>query len=60
MSQRNVALGLLASKLDRGELDASEAVERAYQLGLRERGEEEPEPPTMRRPSVSGDSCLAR
>jgi hypothetical protein len=46
----NISLGVLASKVDRGELDISEAVERAYDLG---RKGTDDEPPTVRFPRAS-------
>lgn len=46
----NIALGLLASKVDHGKLDISEALEQAYQIN---RKAEDEEPPTVRFPRVS-------
>ena len=41
MENMNVALGVLASKVDRGELDIGEAIERAFNLG-KAKGDDEP------------------
>ena len=54
MSTKNVALGLLASKVDRGELEISEAIDRAIEIAfnLRKKDEDEEEPPTVRYPKI--------
>lgn len=41
MSTKNIALGLLASKIDRGEVDSLSAVEQAYYLGRKEKNEDD-------------------
>lgn len=40
-----ISLGLLISKVDRGEIDISEAIERAYEIGKKNSDEE---PPTIK------------
>jgi len=45
MAKKDVALGILVSKVDRGEMDIAEAVEEAFKLGYKAYDEE---PTTVR------------
>lgn len=46
----NIALGVLASKVDHGKMDISEALEQAYKIN---RKTDDEEPPTVRFPRAS-------